>query len=226
MATPELLIDDAIGESWFGGIGHRYVNYFLKEHAKAKEILVRVNSPGGDVFTGAAIYNALKKCDARVIVEVEGLAASAASYISMAGDEIRVHKGAFFMIHQASGITFGRASDHEAAASLLSKINDEMADLYVARTGLDKAKVLQMLDDETWMNAEEAKELGFCDSIVAAKGKPKQSKASAQAVASLFKKAPAQALAAFAEQRAPIQRAQTTAVISPLGELARKRGDF
>jgi ATP-dependent Clp protease protease subunit len=190
MTIPELLIDDVIGEGWFGGVGPRYVNRFLKEHAKAKEILVRVNSPGGDVFAGVAIYTALKNCEARIVVEVEGMAASAASYISMAGDEIRVHKGAMFMIHEASGFTVGRASDHDASSALLTKINDEMADLYAARTGMDRAKLLKMMDDETWMNAEESLAMGFCDSIVPAKGKPKKtSKAAAQLLAK-FKHAP------------------------------------
>src|SRR5688572_26772936 len=101
MSTPELFIDDIIGgDWWFTGVTAKFVNKWLKENAKAKEILVRVNSPGGDVFEGMAIMNALKRADARVIIEVEGLAASSASFIAMAGDEVRIHKGAQMMIHE------------------------------------------------------------------------------------------------------------------------------
>lgn len=187
MANPELSIDDVIGGGFFfGGITARQVNRFLKENDKAKEITVRINSPGGDVFEGMAIHNALKRSGARVIVEVEGLAASAASIVAMAGDEIRVSKGAMIMIHESRSGLLGTADDHEAAAANLRKINVEAADIYAARSGQDQAKCLDMMADETWMGADEAKSLGFCTDVIAAKGKAEKpkSKAAAQMLAS------------------------------------------
>jgi ATP-dependent Clp protease protease subunit len=193
MPTPELLIDADIGGGWFyEGITAKSVNAFLKANTKAEEIKVRINSVGGDVFEGVAIYNALSKCSARIVVDVEGVAASAASVIAMAGDEIRVCKGAMIMIHEAAGVAFGTAQEHESTAVLLRKINDEAADIYAARTGQDREKLLQLMDETTWMGAEEAKSLGFCDAIVPAKEKPataKPSKATAKLMAG-FKKVP------------------------------------
>jgi ATP-dependent Clp protease protease subunit len=224
MATPELLIDGTIGYDWWtdGGITGKWVNAFLREHAKAKEILVRINSPGGDVFEGQAIYTALKKCDANIIVEVESLAASAASYIAMAGDEIRIHKGAMFMIHEASGGCRGRAADMTKTAELLTIINGEIADLYAARTGQQRDALLKMMDDETWMPAEKAKELGFCDKIIPAKAQPtrapdKNKAAARNALLASFKNTPK----ALLGQQPPLTGGMFANVVrSPLSELA------
>lgn len=220
MATPELMIDDVIGGDWFfAGITAKNVNRWLKENGKAKEILVRINSPGGSVFEGHSIYSALHKSDARVIVEVEGLAASAASVIAMAGDEIRVSKGAMIMIHESWGVTQGPAEDHIKAAELLRKINDEMADIYSARTKQTRERCLELMAEETWMGASEAKELGFCDAIIPAKGKPDQKAKSNAATAMLaaYKRAPSALTTAFAAP--PAQNARFSAH-SPLGEFA------
>lgn len=239
MGAPEFLIDDAIGgDGWFSsGITAKSLNRFLKDNAKADEILVRVNSPGGDVFEGVALSVALKEFKGRVVAEVEGYACSAASYVIMSADEIRVHKGAMIMIHEAAGVTWGRASDHESNAELLTKINSEMADLYAARTGQDVAGLLEMMKKTTWMNAEEAKALGFCDSIIPAKGKtaakPK-SKAAAQLYAGYAQSAPAKFQSALAtmlglpdphaDDEPPAlpttHKPLTTAARSHLGELA------
>lgn len=231
MATPELNIDNVIGSGWFyEGITSRYVNRWLKENAKAKEILVRVNSPGGDVFDGHAIYSALARCEAHVIMEVEGLAASAASIILMAGDERRIHKGAFVMIHESQGGTMGTAEDHEKTADLLRKINGEMAVLYAERSGQTHEKCLEMMAaNETWLTASEAVELGFCDAVIAAKGTtPPPKRAAAKMIAS-FKHAPSALLATINDRgddvetpaRAQIHVHQIRAARPPLSELAR-----
>lgn len=197
MSAPELLIDDVIGEGfWFVGVTAKHVNAWLSEHEKAKEIRVRVNSPGGDVFEGVAIMNALKRADARVIVEVEGLAASAASIIALAGDEVRVHKGAQVMIHEAWGGIGGDATAHEAFAAELRRINGDIADLYAARTGKGRDAMLELMADETWMTADEAVSMGFADSVIAPKRKPAaaRNQARASAVLALYGKAPRMAL--------------------------------
>src|SRR5262245_44342296 len=99
--TAEVLLHDVIGEDLFGGISSKNFAEQLNSFGALDEIRVRVNSPGGNVFDGNAIYNALKNNPARVVVEIEGVAASAASYIAMAGDEIVADENAYLVIHQA-----------------------------------------------------------------------------------------------------------------------------
>lgn len=170
MTIPEFAIDDVISsDTWFGGISSRALRDFLVTNATAPEVLVRINSPGGDATEGVSMYSALKRCGARVIVEVDGLAASAASIAAMAGDEIRVHKGALLMIHEAWSMTFGTADELRKTAGVLTKLNGEMADLYAARSGQNRAAVLNMMAEETWLTAEEAKAKGFATSVVPAK---------------------------------------------------------
>jgi ATP-dependent Clp endopeptidase proteolytic subunit ClpP len=206
MATPELNIDGAIGAGWYyEGITVRYVKSWLRDNAKAEEIRLLINSPGGDVFHGLGIYTALKKFQGRVVAEVESLSASAASFLMMAADEIQIHKGAFVMIHEPWTFTMGNASEHERQAAFLSKINLEVADIYAARTGQPKDEILKWLADETWMTADEATDRGFSDKTLAAKTKtkePKRDKA-AKAVASYFRHAPAAIASMFGVSSKP-----------------------
>lgn len=198
---------------WDDDVSSSFVRSWLTKNAKAKEIVVRLNSPGGDAFEGVAIFNAMKRHDARVIVEVEGLAASAASVIAMAGDEIRVHQGAQIMIHEAATFMAGNASDMRKKADVLEKINVEVAQIYAARTGQSQESILQLMADETWMGGADAMRLGFADKVIAAKAKPQQS-ARSQALMSTYRRAPR----SLTEQP---QRQQMNAMRTPLGELAR-----
>jgi len=132
---------------------------------KAKTISLRINSPGGNVFDGMAIYNALKQHPAKVTSEVDGIAASIASIIAMAGEEIRIAENAFFMIHNAWAFAIGTSSEMSKMAETLDKIDTQMEKIYAKRTGQEQDKVRQMMAEETWMNADEAKEFGFADSI-------------------------------------------------------------
>jgi ATP-dependent protease ClpP protease subunit len=162
----ELYIYDAIGDDFWGeGITAKSITRALKEFGNVDTITVRINSPGGSVFDGNAIYNALNRHPARVLVEVDALAASAASVIAMAGDEIRVAKNALVMIHNAAGATRGEAKDHEKTAEVLRKISESAADIYVARTGRTKDEVIAWMDDETWFTSDEALEHGFATNI-------------------------------------------------------------
>ncbi|RWX28948.1 Clp protease ClpP [Rhizobium leguminosarum] len=129
------------------------------------DITLRINSPGGDVFDGIAIYNDLLAYDGKVKVEVVGLAASIASIIAMAGDEITIADNAMFMIHNAWTIGVGNRHDMADVAAVLTKIDDALARTYAARTTTGIRSIKQMMDDETWLSAKEAKEAGFATSV-------------------------------------------------------------
>lgn len=127
-----------------------------------RDITVHINSGGGDFFEGVAIHNALRE-HRSVRVVVDGLAASAASIIAMAGTKIEMAAGAFMMIHNAWGAVVGSADDMRAAAALFDSISREIADIYAKRTGIDHARVASLMAAETWLNADEAIKLRFAD---------------------------------------------------------------
>lgn len=131
--------------------------------AKGKSLELRINSLGGDVFGGVAIYNALARHKGTVSIEVDGVAASIASIIAMAGDRVRMGEGAWMMIHEPHAGMHGTAKDLKATAELLDKVRDSMADIYARRTGQTKEALLAMMAAETWIPASEAVELGFAD---------------------------------------------------------------
>jgi ATP-dependent Clp protease protease subunit len=159
---------------------------FVKELAgiKASTIHVRINSPGGDVFDGMAIYNALKRHPSEVVTHVDGLAASAASVIALAGDRVVMGTGSFLMIHDAWGIVIGNANDMREMAESLEKISGSLAGIYVTRTGKDAAEIGRLMNAETWFTAEEAVAEGFADETEEA------NKASASFDLSRFKNVP------------------------------------
>ena len=168
--TAEILVYDLIGLTFFeDGITAKSVSDALADAGNVETIEVRINSPGGNIADGTAIYNALHRHKARVVVEIDGHALSAASLIAMAGDEIRMAENAMMMIHEAWGMTRGNAADHEQTARMLKKMSDGAASVYAARAGLDKDEVLQLMAAETWFTAEDALEKGLATSVVAAK---------------------------------------------------------
>lgn len=160
-------IYDVIGyDAWTGG------GFTAKRAAAAlraigkNPVRVNINSPGGDFFEGLAIYNLLREHPEKVTVRVMGLAASAASVIAMAGDEVEMGAGAFLMIHNAWVLAVGDRNDMAAAADLLAPFDKAMAEIYAARTGKDGAEVARMMDDETWIGATDAVDEGFADAVV------------------------------------------------------------
>lgn len=161
----EIWIYEEIGCGWFGGISAKQFADDLKALGKIEQISLRLNSPGGDVFDGIAIYNILKQNSARVVVYIDGLAASIASIIAMAGDEIHMAGNATMMIHKAWGMTVGNSADMQAMADTLAKLDGTLAGTYAKRTGKEFGEIAQMMADETWMNAQEAFDLGFVDRI-------------------------------------------------------------
>ena len=140
----------------------------------AKTITVRINSPGGDVFDGTAIFNALKNHPARIVTRIEGLAASIASIIALAGDEVQAHANTMFMIHNSWAVGIGDQHALRETADILAKIDSNILDVYYAKTGHGKKELKQMMNDETWFTAKEAEERGFVDTII-------ETQASAQA---------------------------------------------
>lgn len=129
------------------------------------DLEVRINSPGGSVFQGWAIHNALKEYTGKKIIHIDGVAASMASVVALAGDEVHMSENALFMIHNPSSQTQGSASDLRKEADLLDKIKNVMVDSYHKKTGIEKKKLIEMLDAETWFDANEAKNSKFIDTV-------------------------------------------------------------
>lgn len=156
-------IYDSIGENWEGtGVTAKRISAALRTIGE-RDVIVNVNSPGGDFFEGVAIYNLLREHRGKVTVQVMGLAASAASVIAMAGDEILMGDGSFLMIHNAWAVAVGNRHDMAEAAKLLEPFDAAMAKVYSARSGVSVADAARMMDDETWIGAAQAIEDGFAD---------------------------------------------------------------
>jgi ATP-dependent protease ClpP protease subunit len=156
---------DTIGADYYGGgITESMVSNALKS-SDAKSVTLNINSPGGDAFAGVAIRNVLAQSNKTVKVNVVGLAASAASIIAMAGSSIVMNAGSVMMIHPAQSIGVGDAADMRKLADTLDTVTESIADVYVAKTGLDKQTVLDMMNAETWMTSDEAVAKGFATQV-------------------------------------------------------------
>jgi ATP-dependent Clp protease protease subunit len=163
----EIYLYGVIGDDWFGGgVTAKKFADDLKALGNVKTIDLRINSEGGSVFDGKAMYTQLVEHKAKVITHIDGLAASAASFIAMAGDEIEIAEGAFVMIHNAWLFAMGDARELRRTADLLDTVNGTIVDVYVARTKGDRKAIVQMMDDETWMTGAEAVKNGFADRMV------------------------------------------------------------
>lgn len=159
-----ITIYETIGEDfWGGGFTAKRMAAALRSIGKKKDVVVSINSPGGDFFEGAAIYNLLREHEGQVTVKIIGLAASAASLIAMAGDTIQISDIGFLMIHDVWGLVAGNRIDLAKAAETFSIFDNALADIYAARSGYDRDEIVGMMDDDTWMNAKDAIEKGFAD---------------------------------------------------------------
>ena len=130
------------------------------------DIIVWLNSPGGDVFAASQIYNMLKEYDGKVTVKIDGIAASAASVIAMAGSEILMSPVAMMMIHNPATVIFGEASDLQSGIEMLSEVKESIINAYEQKTSLPRNKISKMMDAETWFSAQKAVELGFADKVL------------------------------------------------------------
>jgi ATP-dependent Clp protease protease subunit len=160
----EVYLYDYIG-GWLGGITPQRLADDLKAAGKVDTINVRINSPGGDVFDGITIFNQLRRHPAKVMVDVDGLAASIASVIAMAGDTVRMADNAMFMIHDPMSGQFGTAEELRKQADLLDQVRDNLLDTYFGKTGGDRAQISELMAAETWMTASQAKQHGFIDEV-------------------------------------------------------------
>lgn len=152
---------------WFGieATSPNSVSKVIDE-ANGEDIEVEINSGGGSVFAGSEIYTALKSYKGNVIVKIVGLAASAASVIAMAGNKVMMSPTAQMMIHNVSTYTSGDYRDMEHSAEVLKSANNTIANAYRLKTGKTQEELLKLMDNETWMTAQKAKELGFIDEIM------------------------------------------------------------
>lgn len=158
----EITIYDEIG---FWGVTAQSFITELKALGDVETIDLFINSPGGSVFDGLAIYNSLRQHKATVNVTVMGVAASAASFIAMAGDKISMPDNTFMMVHNPMGVVCGNAEEMRDTAEVLDKLAASLIGIYVARTGKSEAEIKALLDDETYMTAKEALDLGFADEV-------------------------------------------------------------
>jgi ATP-dependent protease ClpP protease subunit len=161
-----ITIFDIIGEDFWSGEGVTAKSVAKQLRAISGPVEVQINSPGGDVFEGFAIYNLLREHPYDVSVKVIGMAASAASVIAMAGDTIAVGAAAFIMIHNCWVLAVGNRNDLREAADFLEPFDAALRQVYMARTGQKEPKINQMMNDETYINGQEAVDMGFADELL------------------------------------------------------------
>lgn len=157
-----IYVYDAIG-GWYGVSAEAFVRDL--NSLDAEVINLRINSPGGDVFEARAMVTAIKAHSAKVIAHIDGLAASAASYLALAADEVVMADGAFFMIHNAWTMALGNKKDLAATIVLLEKIDASIAADYQAKTGKPLDEINSKMEAETWFSASEALDYGFIDRV-------------------------------------------------------------
>jgi ATP-dependent protease ClpP protease subunit len=165
--TLELLVYDDIGFDWWSdeGITAKTVKQQIDAAGPFTTIAVRINSPGGDAFEGVAIFNLLRAQGKPIAVFIDGIAASAASVIAMAGDTRVMGSGAMLMIHNAWSSCIGYAEDMRKMADTLDKVSASVAETYISRAGLTAEKAKELMDAESWLSASSALELGLATGI-------------------------------------------------------------
>lgn len=166
----ELWLYGPIGLDYFGdGITAKQFADNLRSVGAVANIDLRIDSEGGVVTDARAMYSLLNEHPAQIVVHIDGLAASAASFIAMAGDEIEISEGGLIMIHNAHGITFGGAEDFRRMADVLDVMNSTIRNTYRARTGNSDEQLTQWMDAETWFSGKDAVANKFADRIVSDK---------------------------------------------------------
>lgn len=164
----ELLMYGVIGSDWWGDgstIDAKAVAKILADHKAVKNIVIKMNSIGGDPFHGIAIYSQLKSHGAKVTCQIDGIAASSATLVACAADVIVMNQAGLFMIHEAQWGTYGTVDEQQSILDATKKINEQSAALYAARSGKSLSDVKTMMSAETWMTAQEAKDNGFVSEL-------------------------------------------------------------
>ncbi|MBE0379184.1 head maturation protease, ClpP-related [Pseudoalteromonas prydzensis] len=163
-SRPAFLIYDVIDPWW--GVSAEMIKRDLLSITDATDIDVYINSPGGDVFEATAIYSSLKAHSAKIHVHIDGIAASAATRIALAGDTIEIADSGFYMIHYAWTLALGNADEIRDTADMLDKVDNTIVNDYEKRTEAGEEQVRTWMKNETWFTAQEALEHGFVDSIM------------------------------------------------------------
>ena len=164
--TRILTIDGVIAEeSWFDDdVTPKLFREQL--HAGMGDVVIWVNSPGGDCVAASQIYTMLMEYKGRVTVKIDGIAASAASVIAMAGTEVLMSPTSLLMIHNPLTVAIGDSEEMQKAIAMLDEVRESIINAYELKTGISRAKIAHLMDAETWMNAQKAIELGFADGIL------------------------------------------------------------
>lgn len=161
--TSEITIYGVIGSSWwYDSFSASDIDKALNE-AGDNDIIINLNSPGGDAFDGISIFNRLKRHAGKVTIHVDGWACSAASVIAMAADELIMELGSMMMIHEASNIVWGTKTDMRKEADILEELEEGIVDIYMTKANIGREEVRSKMDAETWMSAKTALELGFAN---------------------------------------------------------------
>lgn len=160
----DTIVSDDLTAQYFGGVSPQS---FAKQLAaiEAPLIHLRINSPGGDVFAARAMEQAVREHPSKIVAHIDGVAASAASFLAIAASEVVMAEGAFFMIHKAWSLAYGNANDLLEMAALLEKVDGTMVDNYSKKTGQEKNIVAGWMAAETWFTAQECVDAGFADRI-------------------------------------------------------------
>lgn len=161
----EIYLFDEIGCSIFGGVSAKDFTEAFEKVKDAQKITLRINSPGGSFFDGLAIYNVLKKHKARLTVSVEGLAASAASFIALAGSRVEMAESSFLMIHDAHAVASGNAAGFRKMAENLDEFSGQIAAIYAGKTGKPAEYWRDLMADDYWISSEKAVDLGLVDYV-------------------------------------------------------------
>lgn len=161
--TTEITIYGVIGDSWFrDSFSASDIDRTIKE-AGDNDIIINLNSPGGDAFDGISIYNRLKRHTGKITIHVDGWACSAASIIAMAADHLKMGLGSMMMIHEASTIVWGSKTDMRKEADVLDELEEGIIDIYMTKANERREEIREKVDNETWFSANSAVEIGFAD---------------------------------------------------------------
>jgi len=165
--SAELILYGSIGsDEYWDDISDKAFKQDIENLGDVENITLHINSPGGSVFSAVAIANTLKNHKAKITANIDGLAASAATIITSACDIVRMPKNALFMVHNPITFAYGSNQDMQKTLEMLNKIKNSIIETYLNKTKTDKETLSELMDNETWMSAEEAKEYGFIDEIV------------------------------------------------------------
>lgn len=160
------IYDEISSDDWWGDVvTAKAINDQISE-ANGKPLNIYINSYGGEVFEGFAIYNSLKNYSGYKAVYVDGIAASIASVIAMAGNKVYMNKASMLMIHNASGVAYGNAEEMKKVVNALEQINEVIRDVYKDRTNLDDEQLKSFMDAETYFTPQEAVDYGFADEVL------------------------------------------------------------